>query len=162
MAITERQASLLGALAVALVEALDAATGVDELLLAGEERMALVAEFEDLITGAGRPGLEGVAARTTDRDDVVVGVDVRLHRNLLVRIVEASGPDRRTRRSHSRLLGDLGKEFIVVAEGTESIDKQFQARGRVSISCQARQDPPKLPHHLQLLAIEQKLFVTGA
>ena len=40
--------SLAGALAlaVALVEALDAAAGVDELLLAGEERVALVAQLD--------------------------------------------------------------------------------------------------------------------
>ncbi len=35
----------LGLLRVAALEALDAATGVDELLLAGEERVALVAQF---------------------------------------------------------------------------------------------------------------------
>ncbi len=34
------------ALAVALVEALDAAAGVDQLLLAGEERVALVAQLD--------------------------------------------------------------------------------------------------------------------
>ena len=34
------------ALAVTLVEALDASACIDKLLLAGEERMALVAEFE--------------------------------------------------------------------------------------------------------------------
>ena len=37
---------LVLALAVALVEALDAATGVDQLLLAGEERVALVAQLD--------------------------------------------------------------------------------------------------------------------
>lgn len=42
----ERRGSLALALAVALVEALDAATGVDQLLLAGEERVAFVAELE--------------------------------------------------------------------------------------------------------------------
>ena len=34
------------ALAVTLVEALDASACIDKLLLAGEERMALVAKFE--------------------------------------------------------------------------------------------------------------------
>lgn len=34
------------ALAVTLVEALDASTSVDKLLLTGEERVALVAKFE--------------------------------------------------------------------------------------------------------------------
>lgn len=36
----------VGALAVTLVEALHASTGVDKLLLTSKERMALVAEFE--------------------------------------------------------------------------------------------------------------------
>src|SRR4029077_6004536 len=69
------------ALAVAALEAVDAATGVHQLLLAGVEGMALVAELRGEL-GAGRTGREGVAARTTNRGDVVVGVDVSLHREL--------------------------------------------------------------------------------
>ena len=37
----------VGALAITLVEALDASTSVDKLLLTGEERMALDAKFKN-------------------------------------------------------------------------------------------------------------------
>src|SRR3954447_13658491 len=52
----EPRRSLLGglAVAVALVEALHAATGVDQLLLAGEERVALVAELDVQLATTGR------------------------------------------------------------------------------------------------------------
>ena len=55
------------ALAVAALEALDAATGVHQLLLAGEERVALVAELDVELAGLGGPGGEGVAARAARR-----------------------------------------------------------------------------------------------
>jgi hypothetical protein len=43
--------SLLGgALAVTAIKALNASTGVNELLLAGEERVALVTKFKNLLT----------------------------------------------------------------------------------------------------------------
>ena len=45
--------SLLGALAIAAIEALNASTGVNELLLAGEERVALVTKLENLLTRTG-------------------------------------------------------------------------------------------------------------
>jgi hypothetical protein len=67
------------ALAVAAVEALDAATGVDQLLFAGEEWVALVAQFDGQIAlnrGAGR---ERVAAGAADGRLGVVGMDVGLH-----------------------------------------------------------------------------------
>src|SRR5690606_9261794 len=75
--------SLLVAAAVALVEALDAATGVHQLLLAGVERVALVAELDELLARLGRAGRERVAARALDGDFVVDGVDVGLHGDLL-------------------------------------------------------------------------------
>lgn len=37
----------VGALAITLVEALDASTSVDKLLLTGEKRVAFVAKFKD-------------------------------------------------------------------------------------------------------------------
>ena len=71
---------LLGlARSVALVEALDAATGVDQLLLAGEVRVALVAEFDEKIATLGAARREGVAARALDVRVCVVRVDVGLH-----------------------------------------------------------------------------------
>ena len=59
----------LAALAVAALEALDAATGVDQLLLAGEEGVALVARARRAARGLGRAGREGVAARAANRSD---------------------------------------------------------------------------------------------
>src|SRR3954470_11099799 len=71
---------LLGlALAITLVEALDPATGVNELLLAGEERVAFVAEFDLQIARPGGAGDEGIAATAAHRGVVVCGVGVGLH-----------------------------------------------------------------------------------
>ena len=50
------------ALAVTLIEALNASTSVDKLLLAGEERVALVAEFERERTALAAASGELVAA----------------------------------------------------------------------------------------------------
>ena len=69
------------ALAVPTVEALHTTTRVDQLLLAGEERMAFIAQFEDLLATAGRAGLEGASARTTNGHDLVIGVDIGFHQN---------------------------------------------------------------------------------
>src|SRR5690606_21088248 len=74
------------ALAVASLETLDPATGVDQLLLAGKERVAFVAQLEGHIPGLGTPGLKGVATRAGDVGDVVVGVGVGLHLILSVEI----------------------------------------------------------------------------
>jgi len=52
-------------LAVALLEALDSTTGVDKLLLTGEEGVALVAQFHDH-SGLGGLGRKGVATGTGD------------------------------------------------------------------------------------------------
>ena len=72
---------LLGRLAVPALEALHPAGGVDQLLLAGEQRVAGRADLEtDLFLG--RAGLEGVAARAVDLDLVVLGMDSGLHADL--------------------------------------------------------------------------------
>src|SRR5262245_10756141 len=65
-------------LLVPLPETLDAAGGVDELLLAREEGMALAADLDAqlLLRGACRPGL---AAGAVDQDGVQLGMDVRFH-----------------------------------------------------------------------------------
>ena len=55
-----------GSVAELVGEALDASTGVDELLLAGEERVALVAQFDVQLAACGRAGLETVPARADD------------------------------------------------------------------------------------------------
>src|SRR5205807_7651439 len=64
--------------AVAALEALDAAARVDQLLLAGEEGMALVAEL-DVEVGLRGTGGERVAARTLHGGRHVLGMDVLLH-----------------------------------------------------------------------------------
>src|SRR5947207_3189253 len=63
-----------------LLEAGDAATGVEDLLLAGVEGVALRAHVGvDHAVGRGRPGDEGGTAATGHGRDVVLGVDLRLH-----------------------------------------------------------------------------------
>jgi hypothetical protein len=71
-------ARLVGLLCVATLEAFDATTGVDELLLASEERVALVAEF-DRQDGLGGFGRERVPARAGNGRFAVLRVNVWLH-----------------------------------------------------------------------------------
>src|SRR5436190_6490876 len=71
-------AGLLGLLEPPL-EAGDAAAGVDDLLLARVERMALRADL-DVQLGLGRAGDERVAARAVHRGHDVLGMDLGLHR----------------------------------------------------------------------------------
>ena len=65
-----------------LGEPLDAAFGVEQLLLAGEERVAARADFQVQL-GLGRPGLPRRAARAARLDVVVLGVNAFLHSELL-------------------------------------------------------------------------------
>src|SRR5205823_14918210 len=67
----------LGALE-ALLETLDSAAGVHELLLARVERMAVRADL-DVKLRLRRPRLECVSARARDRGEDVLGMDVSLH-----------------------------------------------------------------------------------
>ena len=61
-----------------LLKSLDAACRVDELLGAGEERMAIGADFSvDLIHSASR--FKAIAATTTDSTLAVLGVDIAFH-----------------------------------------------------------------------------------
>ena len=78
-----RPSSALGGLrAEALREPLDAALGVDQLLLAREERVAHVADFEvQLRLGGAR--LEGVAAGAAHFDFLILRMNPRLHGGLL-------------------------------------------------------------------------------
>src|SRR4029453_12067428 len=65
-------------LLVAPCETLDAAGGVDELLLAREERVALGADLETQVL-ARRPGHELLAASAADGHFLVFGMDALLH-----------------------------------------------------------------------------------
>lgn len=70
-----------------LLEALDAAGGIDQLLLAGEERMAIRADFQsERVRLGGRTGFEFIAAAcTVDRYGVVFRVNIFLHNFLFWR-----------------------------------------------------------------------------
>jgi len=76
-------ASLL-LLAELLAEALDATRGVDQALLASEERMALGADV-GMDLGLGGARLEGVAAGALHGGRVVLWMDAGLHGSLWVR-----------------------------------------------------------------------------
>lgn len=69
-----------GFVGVLLLEALDAAGCVDQLLLAGEEWVALRADFDaDQFAFAGGAGLEGASAGAVNRDSVIIGVNSFFH-----------------------------------------------------------------------------------
>src|SRR5713226_8303052 len=62
------------------LKALDAAGGVHQLLLAGEERVAVRADFDaDPLTLDGGASLERMAAGAMNQHFVVVGVDPSFH-----------------------------------------------------------------------------------
>src|SRR5881296_2758003 len=73
-----RRRALLRDVFVAPLEPFDATRGVDQLLLAGEERVALGADLETHVV-LRRTGGDGLAARAGDVDDLVHGVDPALH-----------------------------------------------------------------------------------
>jgi len=60
-------------------EALDASTGVDELLLAREERVALVAQFDMQLSAGSRTGFVAVSARADHGRQHVIRMDLGLH-----------------------------------------------------------------------------------
>ena len=64
--------------AVALLEAIHASAGINQLLLAGVERMALGADLDrDVLLG--RAGLDDLAAGAADRSALIVGMDALFH-----------------------------------------------------------------------------------
>src|SRR5215510_4840954 len=68
-----------GFLAVALVEAIDASCGIDQLLLAGKEREASGTNFDVQVTFLGRARLELLAARAGDGNINVFWVNSWFH-----------------------------------------------------------------------------------
>ena len=68
-----------GFLAVALVEAVDASGGIDQLLLAGKERVASGTNFDVQVTFFGGASLELLAARAGDGDIIVFWVNSWFH-----------------------------------------------------------------------------------
>ena len=67
---------------VLLAELVDAARGVEDLLLAGIERMAVRADFDRKVVSQSRPRLERVPARAGDADVVVFGMRIGFHGSL--------------------------------------------------------------------------------
>jgi len=72
-----------------LVEAVNAAFGVDELLATGIERVAGGADFDAEVSFIGRPSLKGAATGTRDLYDVIGGVDSSFHNP--TRIAQGAG-----------------------------------------------------------------------
>ena len=68
-----------GFLAVALVKSIHAAGGVDELLLAGEKRMAGRADFHMQVAFFGRTCLKSLTASTSNGDFRIVGMNSWFH-----------------------------------------------------------------------------------
>ena len=69
-----------GFVGVLLLEALDAAGCIDQFLLAGEERVALRADFDpDQFAFAGGAGLKRASAGAVDRDGMIIGVNSFFH-----------------------------------------------------------------------------------
>ena len=69
-----------GGLGVLLLEALDAAGGVHELLFAGEEGMAIRANFHaQHVAFDGRARLEGIAAGAVHCNGMIVGMNAGFH-----------------------------------------------------------------------------------
>jgi len=65
---------------VLLLKTLNAAGGVDELLFAGEKRVAARADFDaQHVALDGRARLESISAGTVHSDGMVVGVDTGFH-----------------------------------------------------------------------------------
>src|SRR5437867_538892 len=73
-----RRRALLRDVFVAPLEPFDATGGVDQLLLAGEERVALGADLETHVV-LRRAGDETLPAGAGDRDNLVDGMDPALH-----------------------------------------------------------------------------------
>jgi len=65
--------------AIALVEAIDASCGIDQLLLAGKERVASGTNFDVQVTFFGGASLERLAARAGDGDINVFWVNSWFH-----------------------------------------------------------------------------------
>ena len=74
--------------AVFLVETVNTSTGVNKLLLAGVERVTLGANFNLELTLDGT-ALEGLTASATNDALTVIGVDILLHRVILLYLLGA-------------------------------------------------------------------------
>src|ERR1700712_2403787 len=88
-------AQLAAALAVTGLEARNPATGIQDLLLAGVERVAIRADLDgDLSAGLGAVGLERVATAAGHLGGAVIGVNAGVHGDFLSRRVNYQPPGR--------------------------------------------------------------------
>jgi hypothetical protein len=79
-----------GGVGVLFGEAFDAASGVNQFLFAGEERVAIGADFDvEALAFDGRASLEIIAARAVDCYGVIVGVNTGFHEAPFVRVRSA-------------------------------------------------------------------------
>src|SRR6267378_6646017 len=84
-----------GGVGVFLGEALDATSSVNKLLFAGEERMAIRADFDvQLVALDGRTSREIVAAGAVHRYGVIVGVNTGFHETPFCRVRSARLSDK--------------------------------------------------------------------
>ena len=103
-----------GFLAIALVEAIDASCGVDQLLLAGKERVASGADFNVQVALLGRARRERLAASAGNCDIDVFWMNSWFHLITLYRRLPAAifkqdmiGADRRERQVTNTPCGAL-------------------------------------------------------
>ena len=76
-----------------LLEALDATRGVDQLLFAGEERVAVRADFDaEHVAFDGRARLERIAAGAVHRYRMIVGMNTGFHESPISRGRSARPP----------------------------------------------------------------------
>jgi hypothetical protein len=97
-----------GFLAIALIEAIDASCGIDQLLLAGKERVASGTNFNVQVTFLGGASLELLAARAGDGNINVFWVNSWFHLITLYR--------RRPGRNFKR---DIVAEMVISHKGTK-------------------------------------------
>ena len=82
-----------GGVGVLFGEAFDAAGGVNQLLFAGKERVAIGADFDvEAVAFDGRASLEIVATGAVDCDGVIVGMNTGFHEAPFVRVRSARRP----------------------------------------------------------------------
>ena len=124
---------------VLLGEAFDAASGVNQLLFAGEERVAIGADFDvELFAFDGRASLEIVAAGAVYGYGVIIGVNTGFHEAPFVRVRSARRPGlpgkslTRVVVSYSRVARSRGKPLLYVGAA------KIQNAARVlELKCQA-------------------------
>src|SRR5690348_6658330 len=106
---------------VFLLEALDAAGGVDEFLLAGEKRMAAGADFDTQhVALDGGTSLEGMAASAMDGHFVIVGVNTGFHGICLSARPVCAAP--RTRCGRAASLGHAQTTIIQEKGGEPNLE----------------------------------------